>query len=121
MLMNRDEPLTRTGDYTHPLTQGYALTADQNIVHVDMVARYRVRQFRRAAFYGPKAEDVLRVEVTAAMIRSLGEMTVDRVLAEGRKERSPLPRAALKQAWMRPTQAWRSLRSNSRAWSRRWR
>ena len=68
-----------------PLTQGYALTGDQNIVHVDMVARYRVRDPAEWAFYGPKAEDVLRVEVTAAMVRSLGEMGVDRVLADGRK------------------------------------
>ena len=38
-----------------PLTQGYALTGDQNIVHVDMVARYRVRDPAEWAFYGPKA------------------------------------------------------------------
>ena len=69
-----------------PLTQGYALTGDQNIVHVDMVARYRVRDPAEWAFYGPKAEDVLRVEVTAAMVRSLGEMGVDRVLSDGRKD-----------------------------------
>ena len=68
-----------------PLMQGYALTGDQNIVHVEMIARYRVRDPGEWAFYGPKAEDVLRVEVTAAMVRSLGEMGVDRVLAEGRK------------------------------------
>ena len=69
-----------------PLKQGYALTGDQNIVHVEMVARYRVRDPALWAFYGPKAEDALRVEVTAAMVRSLGEMTVDRVLADGRKD-----------------------------------
>ena len=69
-----------------PLTQGYALTGDQNIVHVNMMARYRVRDPAEWAFYGPKAEDVLRVEVTAAMVRSLGEMGVDRVLADGRKD-----------------------------------
>ncbi len=68
-----------------PVTQGYALTGDQNIVHVDMVARYRVRDPAERAFYGPKSEDVLRVEVTAAMVRSLGEMGVDRVLSDGRK------------------------------------
>jgi membrane protease subunit HflK len=66
--------------------QGYALTGDQNIVHVDMVARYRVRDPAEWAFYGPKSEDVLRVEVTSAMVRSLGEMGVDRVLSDGRKE-----------------------------------
>ncbi|HTX53052.1 MAG TPA: SPFH domain-containing protein [Candidatus Baltobacteraceae bacterium] len=68
-----------------PLTQGYALTGDQNIVHLDMVARYRVRNPAEWAFYGPKT-DILRVEVTAAMVRSLGEMPVDRVLADGRKQ-----------------------------------
>jgi membrane protease subunit HflK len=68
-----------------PLTQGYALTGDQNVVHVDMVARYRVKDPAEWAFYGPKSEDVLRVEVTAAMVRSLGEMGVDRVLSDGRK------------------------------------
>ena len=68
-----------------PLTQGYALTGDHNIVHVEMVARYRVSDPAEWAFYGPKSEDVLRVEVTAAMVRSLGEMGVDRVLSDGRK------------------------------------
>jgi membrane protease subunit HflK len=74
------------GNTLDPLTQGYALTGDENIVHAEMVARYRVRDPGEWAFYGPKAEDVLRVEVTAAMIRSLGEMGVDRVLSDGRKD-----------------------------------
>jgi len=68
-----------------PLTQGYALTGDHNIVQVFMIARFRVRSPAEWAFYGPKAEDVLRAEVTAAMVRSLGEMGVDRVLSDGRK------------------------------------
>jgi membrane protease subunit HflK len=69
-----------------PLTQGYALTGDENIVHVEMMARYRVRDPAEWALYGPKSEDVLRVEVSAAMVRSLGEMGVDRVLSDGRKD-----------------------------------
>lgn len=69
----------------NPLTQGYGITGDQNIVHVNMVARYRVRNPAEYAFYGPRAEDALRVEVTAAMVRSLGEMGVDQVLSDGRK------------------------------------
>lgn len=68
-----------------PLTSGYALTGDRNVVHLDMVARYRVKEPAAWAFYGAKADDVLRVEVTAAMVRSLGELGIDRVLAEGRK------------------------------------
>jgi len=80
-----DEEETSDANGLDPLTQGYAVTGDQNIVHVEMVARYRVRDPAEWAFYGPNAEDVLRVEVTAAMVRSLGEMGVDRVLADGRK------------------------------------
>jgi membrane protease subunit HflK len=80
-----DSPAPLSASTLNPLTQGYALTGDQNIVHVDMVARYRVRDPAEWAFYGPKSEDALRVEVTAAMVRSLGEMGVDRVLSDGRK------------------------------------
>lgn len=69
----------------NPLTQGYALTGDQNIVQANMVARYRVRDPAEWAFYGPKAEEVLRVEVTSAMVRSLGEMGVDQILSDGRQ------------------------------------
>lgn len=69
-----------------PVSQGYALTGDQNIVQLDMVARYRVRDPADWAFYGPSIDRALRVEVTAAMVRSLGEMGVDRVLSDGRKD-----------------------------------
>ena len=69
----------------NPLTQGYAVTGDQNIVQADVVARYRVKDPAAWAFYGPKSDDVLRVEVTAAMSRSLGEMGVDSVFSDGRK------------------------------------
>ena len=74
------------GDTLDPIAVGYALSGDQNVVHVAMTARYRVRDPADWAFYGPNAEDILRVEVTAAMVRSLGETGVDRVLAEGRKD-----------------------------------
>lgn len=70
----------------NPLQQGYAVTGDHNIVQLVMMARYRVRNPAEWAFYGPKAEGILRVEVTAAMVRSIGEMGVDRVLADGRKD-----------------------------------
>ena len=49
------------------------------------MARYRVRDAAEWAFHSARVEDVLRVEVTAAMVRSLGEMGVDRVLSDGRK------------------------------------
>jgi membrane protease subunit HflK len=83
----QDTSVTATGQQTlNPLIDGYAVTGDQNIVQVDMVARYRIRDPGEWAFYGPKPDNVLRTEVTAAMVRSLGEMGVDRVLSDGRKE-----------------------------------
>jgi len=69
-----------------PLKDGYALTGDQNIVHVQMAVRYRIRDAAAWAFYGPRSEDALRVEVTAAMVRSIGEIGVDRALSDGRKD-----------------------------------
>jgi membrane protease subunit HflK len=68
-----------------PLTEGYAVTGDHNIVQLVMVARYRVRSPAEWAFSGPNSEDVLRTEVTAATVRSLGEMGIDQVLSDGRK------------------------------------
>jgi membrane protease subunit HflK len=80
-----DDAVPNSAATLNPLTQGYALTGDQNIVHVAMMARYRMRDPAEWAFYGTKSEDALRVEVTAAMVRSLGEIGVDRVLSDGRK------------------------------------
>jgi membrane protease subunit HflK len=82
---DEDENVSMGGGTLDPLTQGYAVTADHNIVQVAMVARYRVREPAEWAFYGPTAASVLRAEVTAAVVRSLGEMEVDRVLSDGRK------------------------------------
>lgn len=83
---DEEEPAQASRATLDPLTQGYAVTADHNIVQVQMVARYRVREPAEWAFYGPVAEDVLRAEVTASVVRSLGEMEVDRVLSDGRKD-----------------------------------
>jgi membrane protease subunit HflK len=65
---------------------GYALTGDQNVIHVEMVARYQVRDAADWAFYGRNIEDTVRAEVTAAMVRSIGEMGVDHVLSDGRAD-----------------------------------
>jgi modulator of FtsH protease HflK len=80
-----DEPAPFSYSSLSPL-QGYAITGDHNIVHVSMVARYRIREPGEWAFHGAAQESILRVEVTAAMVRSLGEMGVDRVLSDGRKD-----------------------------------
>jgi membrane protease subunit HflK len=85
LIATPDEEEQNDSSSLSPL-QGYAITGDHNIVQLDMVARYRVREAAKWAFYGPDSEGILRVEVTAAMVRSLGEMGVDRVLADGRKD-----------------------------------
>ncbi len=79
-------PGTGEAETLDPLVDGYALTGDHNIVHVDMVVRYQIREPAKWQFYGPDSTDALRLEVTGAMVRSLGEMEIDRVLSDGRKE-----------------------------------
>ena len=75
------------GTTLDPLAVGYALTGDQNVVHV--------ADDRPLPGAGPGGlgvlrprprRTILRVEVTAAMVRSLGEMGVDHVLSDGRKD-----------------------------------
>jgi modulator of FtsH protease HflK len=67
-----------------PTKGGYAVTGDHNIVHVHVVARYQVRDAAEWTFYGPAVDGIVRVEVTAAMVRSIGEIGVDHVLSDGR-------------------------------------
>ena len=81
-----DDPIPRNVTSLDPTQQGYALTGDQNIVHVEVVARYQIRDPIAWAFLGPREDDVVRTEVTAAMMRSLGEIRVERVLSDGRKD-----------------------------------
>src|SRR5580658_9293789 len=82
----RSSPLLTRRNRAIPAASARCRAGDHNIVQLDMVARYRVREPAKWAFYGPDSEGILRVEVTAAMVRSLGEMGVDRVLADGRKD-----------------------------------
>lgn len=83
-LANRER--SATGDTLDPVAVGYALTGDHNVVHVEMLAHYQIQDPVRWALSGPSAEDALRVEATGAMMQSLGELEVDHVLSDGRKE-----------------------------------
>ena len=80
-----EAPASSGSDTLNPLLYGYALTGDDNIVQVEMIAHYRVREAAEWALYGPTTDDALRTEVTGAMVRSLGEMAIDSVLSDGRK------------------------------------
>lgn len=77
---------TGSSNTLDPITEGYALTGDQNVVQLDAVVHYRVADPALWQFYGPNVDDVIRAEVTSALVRSLGEMGVDRVLSDGRKD-----------------------------------
>lgn len=69
-----------------PERTGYALTGDQNIVHLAMVARWQVGDpiaWSRAV-HDP--ENQLRVAVHQAAVAALGGLPVDTVLSDGRQQ-----------------------------------
>jgi membrane protease subunit HflK len=79
-------PERRTATTLNPTDGGYAVTGDHNIVSLEIVARYQIRDAGEWAFYGPNVDDIVRAEVTAAMVRSIGELGVDHVLSDGRAD-----------------------------------
>ncbi len=81
-----DEIPANWGVSIDPLVEGYALSGDHNVLQLSVMARYRVRDPIDWQFYGPDSDRILKAEVIAAMTRSIAEMPVDRVLAEGRKD-----------------------------------
>jgi len=78
----------RDGNYSGPTIdptgEGYALTGDQNIVQVQMIARYQIGDPVSFALQQAEPEEVLKSSVKAAAIRTMGEIEVDDLLAEGR-------------------------------------
>ena len=68
-----------------PLTQGYALTGDQNIVQLVMVARYRVRSPAEWAFSGPSPKMCCASKSRLRWFVRWVRWAVDRVLSDGRK------------------------------------
>ena len=69
-----------------PESEGYLLTGDNNLLHATVVARYQIADPVAWALYQPDHERLLRNAVISALVRSAGEMPVDAVLAEGRKQ-----------------------------------
>ncbi len=68
-----------------PEVTGYALTGDQNIVHVSMVARWQIADpvIWATAVADPEAQ--LTQAVLAAAVVNVGGRSVDAVLSEGRQ------------------------------------
>ncbi|HCH65454.1 MAG: FtsH protease activity modulator HflK [Deltaproteobacteria bacterium] len=73
-----------SGPTIDPTSEGYALTGDQNIVQVQMIARYQIGDPVSFALFQSQPEEVLKSSVKAAAIRTMGEIEVDDLLAEGR-------------------------------------
>ncbi len=69
-----------------PLSEGYALTGDHNVVQVDLVARYQVSDPVAFALYQAQPQRLLRDAIMAATVRTMGEVEVDSVLSEGRSQ-----------------------------------
>jgi membrane protease subunit HflK len=69
-----------------PETEGYLLTGDNNLLHAVVVARYQISDPVAWSLYQPDHERLLRNTVISALVRTAGEMPVDAVLAEGRKQ-----------------------------------
>lgn len=81
-----DETPSNYGITIDPLMEGYALSGDDNVIQLSAIARYRVRDPVDWQFYAPKSDDILKSEITQALTRTIGEMPVDYLLAEGRKD-----------------------------------
>jgi len=68
-----------------PERTGYALTGDQNIVHIAMVARWQVTDPVASVQSVRDPEELLRVAVLRATVSTMGGSSVDGVLSDGRQ------------------------------------
>ena len=69
-----------------PERTGYVLTGDQNIVHIAMVARWQVGDPIAWVQEVEDPEALLRLAVLQAMVQTLGGISVDTVLSDGRQD-----------------------------------
>jgi membrane protease subunit HflK len=86
------------GDRLDITAIGYALTADHNIVQPVAVVKYQIVDPVAWALRIVAPESVVRDAVVSALTQTLGEMTIDAILVDGRK---PLAARALGRAQAR--------------------
>ena len=67
-----------------PEALGYALTGDQNVLHCAMIVRWQVSAPEVYALVQSDPTALVQAAVVAAMVQTLGEMSVDAVLSDGR-------------------------------------
>lgn len=84
-----DDEVTRylvtSRDRLDPERTGYVLTGDQNIVHIAMVARWQISDPVAWVTGVGDPEDQLRQAVLSAAVTTVGGLTVDHVLSDGRQ------------------------------------
>jgi modulator of FtsH protease HflK len=68
-----------------PERMGYCLSADRNLVHAVLVARYRIDDPVAFALHHADPGGALRAAVMASAVVSVGEMPIDAVLSDGRE------------------------------------
>jgi membrane protease subunit HflK len=66
--------------------EGYALTADHNVVQPEVVLKYQVMDPVVWTLQISAPDALVRDTVVAALTRTLGEMAIDPVLGDGKKE-----------------------------------
>lgn len=92
------EPAVDTGraqSSLDPRKVGYCVTGDQNIIHADVLIKYQVSDPIMYALRVEDPEGMIHDAVCEALTQAIGAMTVDAVLAEGKKA---LGAAAMKRA-----------------------
>lgn len=83
--MQRRQRYTSSALSIDPETEGYCLTGDQNIVQLQLLARYRVVDPIAYALAQEDPHALLRNIVQGEMVRATGRESIDSVLTEGRK------------------------------------
>jgi membrane protease subunit HflK len=66
------------------LNEALMLTADENIVQVELLVQYRVANSRDFVFNVQDPEDVLRTSAEVGLRSTVGQMTIDAVITEER-------------------------------------
>ncbi len=69
-----------------PEREGYCLTGDSNVVQPFITIKYQITDPVAYSFRQQEPENLLRDVIMASMVRTVGEMSVDDVLTEGKKQ-----------------------------------
>ncbi len=69
-----------------PVSDGYLISADMNLLRASIVVRWRVSDLPRHMFEHARTAEVLRAAVESAAIAAVGGIAVDELLGEGREK-----------------------------------